>query len=695
MPKAVSWAVRRKINFEYKLEGLQSKGSGVWKDTFEIQAFARIFVIGVMVNLNEILDEEECTSVGDGHQGEAEIRLVEAEAQAEALRNRLSVAQKQFSEYANEKAGVEHELSKTAGEVEVLLSQLSVIQEGGSADVASAGNGGARNKEGDLYGEIARLVRKLKEELESCANEASITAKQAHQEAQEVMVGKRRTADEAELGLAGDGNGANGSKDDEMEDAEDMERVVDDRHDLIAERAKYIPVRLSHDERRLLRLLEAALNVSEYTDKVDILSYRNKHARVHAQIKDLCAILCGLVVAQNFRRGQQLISERSFDELQDFFQGCFEIGRRHKVMNPDKMRDTYGKLMYMLMDSVEPEITELLQFSCAKDIVTVYSVLEEGGALKLLDDSMLPTAIAEIKSDGRARHQIQLDIKKKEKARDALARKYRNSKLGEEELLVCLYSLSDNNSYLRFNRDPIDRMITYLAENFKPDSVEDGLSLAIQGGSKGSRLTHSHQRQYTYVLQTLTLWREISHEMFKLWWMADKDMLSDRNSYRLQNTGQGLQRVQGSPLVGRCMSAIISRCQQRIGSWVGSSVVHLGDHNVPNALMFIDKYTQVPRILNPIVLVLDEIPRIVKDPGVSNFISSSFGSVDRCRKEILADFFRHGFDGSGADNSFDAGSCIDGRLTSAWNWCSKIEKKKFYNIFKLAGFGGFDGDFKG
>ncbi len=28
-----------------------------------------------------------------------------------------------------------------------------------------------------------------------------------------------------------------------------------------------------------------------------------------------------------------------------------------------------------------------------------------------------------------------------------------------------------------------------------------------------------------------------------------------------------------------------------------------------------------------------------------------------------------------APDFFDAGSCIDGRLTSAWNWCSKLEKK--------------------
>ena len=75
----------------------------------------------------------------------------------------------------------------------------------------------------------------------------------------------------------------------------------------------------------------------------------------------------------------------------------------------------------------------------------------------------------------------------------------------------------------------------------------------------------------------------------------------------------------------------------------------------------------------------------MEKPALRSYIEDEFGSADGLCREILGDFFRHGFDGSGADNFFDAGSCIDGRLTSAWNWCSTLEKKRFFPVFLLTG----------
>lgn len=63
-----------------------------------------------------------------------------------------------------------------------------------------------------------------------------------------------------------------------------------------AERAKYIPLRLSLKQRKYLRLLESTMTVSEYTDKIDIISHKDKARRILQQLKDVCAILSGLVV---------------------------------------------------------------------------------------------------------------------------------------------------------------------------------------------------------------------------------------------------------------------------------------------------------------------------------------------------------------------------------------------------------------
>jgi hypothetical protein len=141
------------------------------------------------------------------------------------------------------------------------------------------------------------------------------------------------------------------------------------------------------------------------------------------------------------------------------------------------------------------------------------------------------------------------------------------------------------------------------------------------------QVTHDHRTQYYYCLQSMLLWREVLNDMFKCWCIAEADLLnadspyavlsSRRNAlrpssrrcyadalitgvcfwrrrYRLTDTGQGLNRVQQANGVYRLMARLLHSVQSKVGHWVGSSVIHLGDTNVPNALMFIDKCARLP-----------------------------------------------------------------------------------------------------
>jgi hypothetical protein len=172
--------------------------------------------------------------------------------------------------------------------------------------------------------------------------------------------------------------------------------------------------------------------------------------------------------------------------------------------------------------------------------------------------------------------------------------------------------------------DPCDQMIVYLKQYFHPTNggKDESSNLAIRSGKNGiadsmiallnqltsnpqghvSRMTIRHNTRMLCRLSpsggrsymvgaVLRLFNTAEDcpavDMFHLWSLAEDDLLSESVRYRLVDTGQGLNRVQGAPKTSRMMYAILDRAQRSIGSWVGSSVVHMGDRDVPNALTFI------------------------------------------------------------------------------------------------------------
>ncbi|CAN0545046.1 unnamed protein product, partial [Ectocarpus sp. 8 AP-2014] len=70
--------------------------------------------------------------------------------------------------------------------------------------------------------------------------------------------------------------------------------------------------------------------------------------------------LSGLVLAVDYQKGMTMIEERGYSEHEGFFQDVLEIARRHKIMNPEKMRTEYAKLIYLMQDAVSPEAQRIL-----------------------------------------------------------------------------------------------------------------------------------------------------------------------------------------------------------------------------------------------------------------------------------------------------------------------------------------------
>ena len=221
-------------------------------------------------------------------------------------------------------------------------------------------------------------------------------------------------------------------------------------------------------------------------------------------------------------------------------------------------------------------------------ILTVYRLLEQHEVMELLEDPLISVATSDIVA---GMVDVKAAVQRKRDAVQELVERYRRSKpageageAGEaaggigceqkqnsrgkedkaEVIERAIASIADNNSFVSANRGVVEDMLGLLETYFSPDNKQDGFSLAI-GCGRGrysfsrSKMTHSHQQQWHYVHQSLSLWCAVLADFFRLWVLAENDMLSTSCRYRLRNTGQGLHRVQACPSVGAAMSSILQQ----------------------------------------------------------------------------------------------------------------------------------------
>jgi hypothetical protein len=131
----------------------------------------------------------------------------------------------------------------------------------------------------------------------------------------EVLEAPPHTSSHAEAKSSGNESKRNTEEDEEEPEAKQFKREQEERnkamieeerkqaelnfdHDALLpfqsmkERAKYIPLRLTYEERKNLRLVNAAINVSDYTTEVDV-QFKNKARRHHMQLQRIVAFLSG------------------------------------------------------------------------------------------------------------------------------------------------------------------------------------------------------------------------------------------------------------------------------------------------------------------------------------------------------------------------------------------------------------------
>lgn len=107
-------------------------------------------------------------------------------------------------------------------------------------------------------------------------------------------------------------------------------------------------------------------------------------------------------------------------------------------MNPSKMRDTYGKLMYILMDTESFAIKSELKLTFVKPILTVSSFLDSKKSVDILADPLWKAATKSISNQGKEKSKKELvaESAQKTQAEATLKARYKS---GEHFLVILSY----------------------------------------------------------------------------------------------------------------------------------------------------------------------------------------------------------------------------------------------------------------
>jgi len=208
-------------------------------------------------------------------------------------------------------------------------------------------------------------------------------------------------------------------------------------------RSENIPLRLTHTERKLMRLVRAVISASNYTDLVDDASL-SPAKRLSLQLKGIFSVCVGLIAGTDRERGLALLSDPDLSSHQPYLQRVLECTRRYKILNPDLMRTDYAKILYMLEDSVQAQVTSLLGVSLISEVRTVKQYCTELGIEGLLEDEALPLCTTPVPAM-QDRKLLNRALRHKNTAVSTLARKYVNSAARVEDVEIAIYSLADHN----------------------------------------------------------------------------------------------------------------------------------------------------------------------------------------------------------------------------------------------------------